>query len=65
MDMGDKEYNEEYIETNWHLYDEADELFKRCEALIEKLHRKMVIAHAKKCLDDLYYLRRLCDQHAG
>jgi hypothetical protein len=51
--------------TNWHLYEEADALLKAAERLVAKLNRTVAQEQGKKCLDDLWYLRRLCDQHAG
>jgi hypothetical protein len=60
-----KDTKEDYSVTDWHLYDEADALLKSAEQLVGKLGRKYAKEHGKKCLDDLWYLRRLCDQHAG
>jgi hypothetical protein len=51
--------------TNWHLYEEADALVKAAELLVSKLNRTIVKEHGRKCLEDLWYLRRCCDQHAG
>jgi hypothetical protein len=33
--------------------------------LVSKLNRTIVKEHGRKCLEDLWYLRRCCDQHAG
>ena len=52
-------------DTNWHLYEEADELLKAAERLVAKLKRPYVQQVGRKCLDDLWHLRRCCDQHAG
>jgi hypothetical protein len=56
---------EDEYSTNWHLYGEADALFRSAETLVSKLTTKTAKEHGKKCLQYLGWLRRLCDQHAG